>query len=676
MPVPIAVPPSGRRRRRFSASSMRSLRRCQLRRPGAEFLPERQRHRVHQVRAAGLDDLGQLACRARSMVAAQVLQRRQQVLDHAPAAPTTLDRGRDHVVGTLAEVDVVVGMHRACRRRARPAWRSPRWHSCCSRCPSRSGTRRSGTARRARRRRPRSAAARIASATPLRQQAEAGVDLGGRGLDQAERADEVARHRQAGDREVLHRALGLRAPQRVGGHLQLAHAVAFDAEACAVLAMRSPRMLALVGQRLAADRMTPRPRSRRGRRRTSRGPRRARPPAMSDAALLALSPLDGRYAGKVDALRPIFSEYGLIKARVQGRGRMAAGAGRRAGHRRTRAVLRRRRRSACARSPTASRRRRRGAREGDRAHHQPRRQGGRVLHQGAPEGRRRAGARRWSSCTSPAPPRTSTTSAYALMLQRGARVRAAAEARRADRRRCATMAHEHAALPMLSRTHGQTASPTTRRQGTRQRRRAPAAPGASSSPRVALPGKINGAVGNYNAHVAAYPGRRLAGVRASASSNRSASTCNPTPRRSSRTTASPSCATRSAASTPSLHRPVPRHLGLHLARLLQAGGEGRRSRQLDHAAQGQSDRLRERRRQLRHRQRAVRAFRRQAADQPLAARPHRLDRAARARHRVRPRAGRARCAAARPRQAQRRIRERLAADLDDAWEVLAEPCRR
>src|SRR5207342_3361898 len=38
---------------------------------------------------------------------------------------------------------------------------------------------------------------------------------------------------------------------------------------------------------------------------------------MSDAALLALSPLDGRYAGKVDALRPIFSEYGLIMARVR-----------------------------------------------------------------------------------------------------------------------------------------------------------------------------------------------------------------------------------------------------------------------------------------------------------------------------------------------------------------------
>ncbi|MDN5781264.1 MAG: adenylosuccinate lyase, partial [Luteimonas sp.] len=37
----------------------------------------------------------------------------------------------------------------------------------------------------------------------------------------------------------------------------------------------------------------------------------------SESQLLALSPIDGRYAGKVDALRPIFSEYGLLKARVR-----------------------------------------------------------------------------------------------------------------------------------------------------------------------------------------------------------------------------------------------------------------------------------------------------------------------------------------------------------------------
>ena len=33
-------------------------------------------------------------------------------------------------------------------------------------------------------------------------------------------------------------------------------------------------------------------------------------------SLTALSPLDGRYASKVDALRPIFSEYGLMHRRV------------------------------------------------------------------------------------------------------------------------------------------------------------------------------------------------------------------------------------------------------------------------------------------------------------------------------------------------------------------------
>jgi adenylosuccinate lyase len=67
-----------------------------------------------------------------------------------------------------------------------------------------------------------------------------------------------------------------------------------------------------------------------------------------------------------------------------------------------------------------------------------------------------------------------------------------------------SMAHEHAALPMLSRTHGQTASPTTVGKElanvvARLQRQGETLAGAR------MPGKINGAVGNYNAHVAAYP---------------------------------------------------------------------------------------------------------------------------------------------------------------------------
>jgi hypothetical protein len=60
--------------------------------------------------------------------------------------------------------------------------------------------------------------------------AQLGVDAGGGALDQAQRADETARHALARNREVLHGALGLRAPQGIGRHLQLAHAVVFDPE--------------------------------------------------------------------------------------------------------------------------------------------------------------------------------------------------------------------------------------------------------------------------------------------------------------------------------------------------------------------------------------------------------------------------------------------------------------
>src|SRR3546814_4175294 len=57
------------------------------------------------------------------------------------------------------------------------------------------------------------------------------------------RTDETARHRPPGHREVLHRPLRLRAPQRLGGHLQFAHAVVFGPVALrghGVLLVRRP----------------------------------------------------------------------------------------------------------------------------------------------------------------------------------------------------------------------------------------------------------------------------------------------------------------------------------------------------------------------------------------------------------------------------------------------------
>ncbi len=38
---------------------------------------------------------------------------------------------------------------------------------------------------------------------------------------------------------------------------------------------------------------------------------------MTNFSLTAISPIDGRYGSKVDAFRPIFSEYGLIRYRVE-----------------------------------------------------------------------------------------------------------------------------------------------------------------------------------------------------------------------------------------------------------------------------------------------------------------------------------------------------------------------
>lgn len=66
------------------------------------------------------------------------------------------------------------------------------------------------------------------------------------------------------------------------------------------------------------------------------------------------------------------------------------------------------------------------------------------------------------------------------------------------------LAHDYAADAMLSRTHGQTASPTTvgkemANVAARLRRQ------LKTVKDVELLGKINGAVGNYNAHLSAYP---------------------------------------------------------------------------------------------------------------------------------------------------------------------------
>lgn len=93
--------------------------------------------------------------------------------------------------------------------------------------------------------------------------------------------------------------------------------------------------------------------------------------------------------------------------------------------------------------------------------------------------------------------------AYALMLREG-RTRVLSPQMDDVIGTITLQAHQYASQPMLARTHGQTASPTTlgkemanvARRLERQREQFILSP---------ILGKINGATGNYNAHYAAYP---------------------------------------------------------------------------------------------------------------------------------------------------------------------------
>src|SRR5512138_1663986 len=92
---------------------------------------------------------------------------------------------------------------------------------------------------------------------------------------------------------------------------------------------------------------------------------------------------------------------------------------------------------------------------------------------------------------------------YALML-REAREQVLLARLDALITRLRTLAHANAAVPMMARTHGQPATPTTLGKEianftyrlAEQR---------TKFATVAIAGKINGAVGNFNAHLAAYP---------------------------------------------------------------------------------------------------------------------------------------------------------------------------
>jgi len=222
---------------------------------------------------------------------------------------------------------------------------------------------------------------------------------------------------------------------------------------------------------------------------------------MSNHALTALSPLDGRYAGKVEPLRPIFSEFGLMHRRV---------------HVEIEWLLALAAEPGIAELPPFTETQikqlhtiadsfaiEEGARikaiEATTNHDVKAVEYFIKERMGSDPALAQAREFVHFACTS----EDINNLSYALMLK-DAREQVLLPAFDRIIARLRELAHANAGLPMLSRTHGQTASPSTLGKELanvvarleRQRKQLAA---------LDIPGKINGAVGNYNAHAITYP---------------------------------------------------------------------------------------------------------------------------------------------------------------------------
>ncbi|WP_407410325.1 adenylosuccinate lyase [Acinetobacter sp.] len=217
-------------------------------------------------------------------------------------------------------------------------------------------------------------------------------------------------------------------------------------------------------------------------------------------ALTALSPLDGRYASKCDALRPFLSEFGLIHARVTVEVRWLQALANRpeitevpAFSSETNAAL-----DLIVNDFSEDDANR--IKEIERTTNHDVKAVEYFLKEkiAGIEELKNAGEFIHFACTS----EDINNLSHALMLKSGREVLAASMQQIIDS--IVALAEKHADQPMLSRTHGQTASPTT--LGKEMANVAyRLARQIKQFNNVELLGKINGAVGNYNAHLSAYP---------------------------------------------------------------------------------------------------------------------------------------------------------------------------
>ena len=218
-------------------------------------------------------------------------------------------------------------------------------------------------------------------------------------------------------------------------------------------------------------------------------------------SLTALSPLDGRYASRVDALRPIFSEYGLMHRRVAVEIAWLVALSDEPGIMELPpfpAAARTTLQKVAADFSVAD-----AARIKDieaTTNHDVKAVEYFIKERiGDDASLRQAKEFVHFACTS----EDINNLSYALML-RDAREHVLLPEVDKTTGKLRELAHANADMPMLSRTHGQTASPTTLGKemanvvARLQRQRAQLAA-------IEIPGKINGAVGNFNAHAIAYP---------------------------------------------------------------------------------------------------------------------------------------------------------------------------
>ncbi len=222
---------------------------------------------------------------------------------------------------------------------------------------------------------------------------------------------------------------------------------------------------------------------------------------MSIDPLVALSPLDGRYARKADALRPHFSEFGLIRNRLRVEVEWLLALSDDAGivevPNFTAATRARLRALVDTFTPAQAAR----VKEIEAVTNHDVKAVEYFLKESIANDAELAAHAEFIhfACTS----EDINNLSYALMLS-DANAQVMLPSLHALMQNLSALAHDQAAQPMLSRTHGQTASPTTLGKEianvlARLQRQCDQLVSWQS------PGKINGAVGNYNAHVIAYP---------------------------------------------------------------------------------------------------------------------------------------------------------------------------